>query len=153
MLSSDFRRLLAAALVVTTTFITLPVSAADFSTASPVIGSVSTVGTVDLRGIGIAREGTLFSGDSIRAHEKGYAKILLGTGDKIELYEKTDVSLNRDAQGVKIAMNTGMIGFTAKSPLRVDVAPFEVIANGDASGNVAITSSGTGGVKAISGKV
>src|SRR5581483_5972271 len=98
MLSSDFRRLLAVALVITTTFITLPVSAADFSSARPVIGSVSAVGTVDLHGVGIAREGTLFSGDTIRSGEKGYAQVLLGTGDKVELFEKTDVSVNRDAE-------------------------------------------------------
>jgi hypothetical protein len=101
----------------------------------------------------MSQEGTLFSGDSIRSHEKGYAKVLLGTGSKIELYEKTDVTLNSDKQGVKIAMNTGNLGFTAKSTLRVDVAPFEVIASDNAAGNVAVMSPTTAGVRAISGKV
>src|SRR5205085_2613178 len=98
-------------------------------------------------------EGTLFAGDNVRAREKGYAKILLGTGSKIEISEKTDVSVNRDAQGVKIAMNTGTVGFTATSSLRIDVAPFEVIASDGSSGNVAIMSPTTGGVRAINGKV
>jgi len=153
MLSSDFRRIVAVALVLTTTFITMPLSAADFSSAKPVIGSISVVGAVDLRGVRMSQEGTLFAGDSIRAHDKGYAKILLGTGSKIELSEKTDLSVNRDAQGVKIAMNTGTVGFTASSPLRIDVMPFEVTATDGASGNVAITGPATAGVRAINGKV
>jgi hypothetical protein len=153
MLSCDLRRLVATALVFSTVLVTMPVSAADFGTSKSVIGSVSAVGPVELRGIGISQEGTLFAGDSIRAGQKGYAKVLLGTGSKIELSEKTDVNVNRDAQGVKIAMNTGTIGFTASSPLRIDVMPFEVTATDNASGNVAIMSSTTAGVRAINGKV
>jgi hypothetical protein len=153
MLSCDFRRLVAVALVLSTIFITMPLSAADFSTGRTVLGSVSAVGSVSLRGVGISQEGTLFPGDSIRANEKGYAKVLLGTGSKIELMQKTDLTVNRDSQGVKIAMNTGTIGFEAHSPLRIDVAPFEVTASDDATGNVAIMSSATAGVRAINGKV
>jgi hypothetical protein len=153
MLSCDCRRLVAVALVLTTMVITMPLSAADFTSARPVLGSVSAVGSVYLRGVGISQEGTLFPGDSIRANEKGYAKVLLGTGSKIELMEKTDLTVNRDSQGVKVAMNTGTVGFTAHSPLRIDVAPFEVTATDDASGNVAIMSSTTAGVRAINGKV
>src|SRR5689334_8918814 len=153
MLSCYCRRLVAVALVLTTTFITMPVSAADFTNARPVIGSVSAVGSVYLRGVGISQEGTLFAGDSIRANEKGYAKVLLGTGSKIEVTEKSDLTVNRDAQGVKIAMTTGTIGFTAHTPLRIDVMPFEVTATDDASGNVAVMSSTTAGVRAFNGKV
>jgi hypothetical protein len=153
MLSCDFRRLVAVALTLTTTFITMPLSAADFSTTRPVIGSISAIGSVDLRGVGISQEGTLFAGDSIRSHEKGYAKVLLGTGSKIELNEKTDVNINRDAQGVKIVMNSGLVGFTARTSLRIDVLPFEITATDDASGNVAIMSPTSAGVRAMNGKV
>jgi hypothetical protein len=153
MLSCNYRRLVAVALVLTTTFITMPLTAADFTSARPVLGSVSAVGSVYLRGVGISQDGTLFPGDTIRANEKGYAKVLLGTGSKIELMEKTDLTLNRDSQGVKVAMNTGTIGFTAHSPLRIDVMPFEVTASDDASGNVSVMSSTTAGVRAINGKV
>jgi hypothetical protein len=131
----------------------MPLTAADFTSARPVLGSVSAVGSVYLRGVGISQDGTLFPGDTIRANEKGYAKVLLGTGSKIELMEKTDLTLNRDSQGVKVAMNTGTIGFTAHSPLRIDVTPFEVTASDDASGNVSVMSSTTAGVRAINGKV
>jgi hypothetical protein len=153
MLCCDFRRLVAVGLVLTTIFITMPVSAADFSNARPVIGSVTAVGSVYLRGVGISQGGTLFPGDSIRASEQGYAYVLLETGSKIELAENTDITVNRDSQGVKIAMTTGGIGFTAHTGLRVDVMPFEVTASDDASGNVVFMSPATAGVRAINGKV
>jgi hypothetical protein len=153
MFNLDLRRMLTVTLVLTTVFITMPVSAADFSTAKSVIGSVSAVGPVELRGIGISQEGTLFAGDSIRAGVKGYAKVLLGTGNKIELAEGTQVQVNRDAQGVKIAMNTGTLGFTAPAPIRIDILPFEVVATDGAAGNVAIINLGSAGVRSINGKV
>jgi len=145
--------MLAVTLVLTTVFVTMPVSGADFSTAKSVMGSVSAIGPVQLRGIGISQEGTLFPGDSIHAGKKGYAKVLLGTGSKIELAENTDVQVNRDSQGIKIAMNTGTVGFTALAPLRVDVSPFEVTASDGAAGNVAIMGPNTAGVRAVNGKV
>jgi hypothetical protein len=153
MLSCDFRRIVAVALVFMTALVTMPVSAADFTTTRPVIGSVSAVGPVELRGVGISQEGTLFTGDRIRAGQKGYAKVLLGTGTKIELAENTDVNVNRDAQGIKIAMSFGTVGFTANSPLRIDLLPFEVTATDGAAGHVAVMSSKAAGVRAINGKV
>ena len=143
MLSRDFRRILAVVLVLTMTFVAMPLSAADFPITAPAIGSVSSVGSVDLRGVGISEETTLFAGDNIRSHEDGTANVLLGTGSKIELSSDTDVNVSRDRLGVKIAMNTGTVGFTARTPLRIDVLPFEVTASDDASGNVFLTSSKT----------
>jgi hypothetical protein len=145
--------MVAVALVFSTVLITMPVSAADFTTTKSVIGSVSVVGPVELRGVGISQEGTLFSGDRIRAGQKGYAKVLLGTGSKIELDEQTDININRDAQGVKVAMNTGTVGFTAAAPLRIDLLPFEVTATDGAAGRIAVMNSSTGGVRALNGKV
>src|SRR6478672_8330862 len=121
MLCFGLKRLVAVALVLSTVLITMPVSAADFTTNKSVIGSVSAVGPVELRGIGISQEGTLFAGDRIRAGQKGSATVLLGTGTKILLSQQGDININRDAQGVKIAMNAGTVGFTANSPLRIDV--------------------------------
>jgi len=153
MLSRTIRGLMAVGLASLMVLVTMPLSAADFSTARPVIGSVSAVGSVELRGVGISQEGTLFSGDSVRANVKGYAKVLIGTGSKIELSEKTDVRFKRDAQGIQIAMNSGLVGFTAKTPLRIDVAPFEVSASDDASGSVLIANPLSADVRAINGKV
>src|SRR5215470_10922471 len=153
MLSGAPRRLVAVTLVLLTVFVTMPVSASDLSTPKTVIGSVSAVGPVELRGITISQEGTLFPGDTIRSGQKGYAKVQLGAGGKIELGEKTDVKVGRDAQGIKLTMNTGTMGFTAHTPLRIDVMPFELIASDDAAGNVAIIGSRAAGVRALNGKV
>jgi len=153
MLKPNMRRMVAVALVITTTFITMPVSAADFPAAKPVIGSVSAVGPVELRGVNISQEGTLFGGDNIRAGQKAYAKVLLGTGSKIELAEKTDVTVNRDAEGVLVAMKTGTVGFTARTPVRIDVLPFEITASDNSAGHVAIMTSTTAGVRAVNGKL
>src|SRR5215510_7018702 len=152
MLNGAPRRLIAATLVLMTVFVTMPVSAADFSTTKTVIGSVSAVGQVELRGIAISQEGTLFAGDIIRTNQKGFAKVLLGSG-KIELLEKTNIQVNRDAQGLKVAMNAGMIGFSAHTPLRIDILPFELIATDDSSGNLAILPSGAAALRTINGKV
>src|SRR5262245_64593269 len=85
MLSCGARRLVAVTLVLTTVVVTMPLSGADLSKTKSIIGSVSAVGPVQLRGIGISQEGTLFPGDSIRSGQKGYAKVILGTGSKIEV--------------------------------------------------------------------
>src|SRR5215470_4628776 len=152
MLSGATRRLIAATLVLMTVFVTMPVSASDFSTSKTVIGSVSGVGLVELRGIAISQEGTLFPGDTIRSGQKGFAKVLLG-GGKIELLEKTSINVHRDAQGVKVAMNAGMINFSARTPLRIDVLPFEFIVADDASGNLAILPSSAAALRTINGNV
>src|SRR5438552_7948430 len=154
MLNSEVRKMVAVVLLLTTTLITMPLSGADFTTpARPVLGSVSAVGPVELRGIRISQEGTLFAGDSIRADVKGYAKVLLGDSGKIELAENTDVNVNHDGQGVKIAMNAGTVGFTSGTSLRIDALPFEVTATDGAAGNIAIMSPTVAGVRAINGKV
>jgi len=145
-------KIVAAALVFSTLVITTPVSAADFTTSKSVIGSVSALGQVELRGVGITQEGTVFAGDRIRSGQKGYAKVLLGTTGQIELIGQTDVSVDRDAQGIKIAMNTGAVGFTAKTPLRIDFMPFEITASDGAAGHVAVRT-GSAGIRAITGKV
>jgi len=130
----------------------MPLSGADFSKSNPVIGSVKAAGSVELRGVQISREGTLFAGDTIRTRTDGYARLVLSSGDKIEVAQNTDVNVNRDAQGVQIAMNTGVLGFAAHSPLRIDVLPYEVVASDNASGNVVIGST-TAGIRAIDGKL
>src|SRR4029453_75774 len=91
MLSGAPRRLVALTLVLMTVFVTMPVSAADFSTSKTVIGSVSAVGPVELRGIAISQEGILFPGDSIPTGKEGFAKFFLG-GGKTGLWKKTSTT-------------------------------------------------------------
>jgi hypothetical protein len=137
----------AVALVFTTTFITTPLSAADFGKTA--LGSVSAVGNVQLRGISISQEGTLFAGDSIRAADKAYAKVLLKKGSKIEVGEKTEITVGSEA----IAMVAGNLGFTSgKDALRIAFHPFEILAS-DATGNVSVNKGTAAGVRAINGKL
>jgi hypothetical protein len=135
------------------TFVTVPLSAKDLPGASRMIGSVGAVGRVALRGVAISGDGTLFSGDHIRVHEKGYAKVLAGTGSKLELFENSDVNIRQEGKELKIAMTGGMVGFVASAPVRVTLSSFEVTGTGNASANVAIMNSTTAGVRALNGDV
>lgn len=155
MLNRDFRRIVAVALVLTTTFITMPVSAADFPAAKPVIGSVSAIGPVELRGVVISQEGTLFAGDSIRSLGKGYAKVAFTSGNKIEMNENAQVQVSSDKEGTRVLLAAGNIGFSAAkaTPLRLAVQPFEIVATDSAGGNVAVQASGIAGVRTTKGKV
>ncbi|MBI4473326.1 MAG: hypothetical protein HY646_11710 [Acidobacteria bacterium] len=155
MLSRDFRRMVAVALALTTTFITMPVSAADFPAAKPVIGSVSVSGPVQLRGVAISQEGTLFAGDSIRSLGKGYAKVSFTGGNKIEMDQNAQVQVTSDKEGTRVLLAAGNIGFSAAkaTTLRMAVQPFEIVAAGDAGGNVVVQPSGIAGVRTTKGKV
>jgi hypothetical protein len=150
---SIVRETLSIVLMLAITFVTVPLLAKDLPTASRMIGSVGAVGQVDLRGVTISGDGTLFSGDRIQVHKKGYAKVLVGAGSKVELFENSDVNIQQDSKEIKIAMNGGMVGFTANTPVRVNLASFEVTGKDNASANVAITSPTTAGVRAVSGDV
>src|ERR1051326_729907 len=58
-------------LVLVTIITTIPVSASEF-TGKGVIGSVTVVGAVELRGVRLSEEATLFLGDQLRVADKGY---------------------------------------------------------------------------------
>ncbi len=153
MLTSYLRKSVAVALALTLTFITMPVSGADLTTGKA-LGSVTAIGAVELRGVALSQEGTLFAGDSIRSLEKGFAKIALNGGNKIEMDQKAQVQVATDAQGARVLLAAGNIGFSAArgTPLRLAVQPFEIVAS-DAGGNVAVQSSGIAGIRATKGKV
>ena len=140
-------------LILAITFLTVPLSATDLQVASRMIGSVGAVGPVDLRGVAITGDGTLFSGDRIHVYEKGYAKVLAGAGSKVEVFESSDVNFQQDGKEIRIAMNGGMVGFTANTPVRVTMGSFEIIGKDSASATVAMTSSTSAGVRAVSGDV
>jgi len=118
----------------------MPVSAADLYKPKPALGSVSANGKVEVRGISISEEGTLFAGDSIKSLDKAYAKVLLRNGSKLELAEKTEINVQPDGENVQVAMATGMMGFTSLgNRLRIKVQPYEVVSSSDASGNVTVS--------------
>jgi len=132
---------------------TSPVSAAEI-TAPANIGSVSAIGSVQLRGVGVS-EGTLFSGDRLNVAQGAYAKVVLGSGPKIEVGGSSDVTVTRDADAVNIQLTSGNIAFTGngQKPVRVRVGSYEVTATGTARGSVAFVGSEAFGVRVIDGTV
>src|SRR5580704_12583803 len=95
-------------------FTTAPISAADFNT-KPVLGSVSAVGSVSLRGVTISQEGTLFPGDQVSVGAKGYAKVTLLNGHKLELASMTKLTVVGSKQSAQLQVTSGNMGFTTQS--------------------------------------
>jgi len=146
-------RFLALSLAILMLGATAPVSAAEF--ASPAnIGSVSAVGSVQLRGVGIS-EGTLFSGDRLTVAPGAYAKVVLGAGPKVEVGENSNVTVSKDNDAVNIQMTSGNIAFSnnGQKPVRVRIGNFEVTAVGQSRGTVAFVGSGAFDVRMLEGTV
>jgi len=132
---------------------TAPVSAAEIA-APANIGSVSAVGSVQLRGVGIS-EGTLFSGDRLNVAPGGYAKVVFGAGPKIEVDGNSDVTVSKDADSINIQMTSGNIAFTGngQKPVRVRVGTYEITTTSQARGSVAFVGSEAFGVRVMDGTV
>jgi len=122
-------------------------------TAPANIGSVSAVGSVQLRGVSVS-EGTLFSGDRLNVAPGSYAKVVLGAGSKVELDGNTNVTLSKDADAISIQMTSGNLAFTgSQKPVRVRVGNFEVTAAGQTRGSVAFVGTDAFGVRVMEGSV
>ena len=72
---------------------TLPLSAADGTSRATSIGQVSARGAVDLRGVRISDDGTLFSGDRMNVGSGAYATVALKAGPRIEADSGSDVTV------------------------------------------------------------
>jgi len=144
---------IALSLAILTLVATTPVSAAEIA-APANIGSVSAVGSVQLRGVGIS-EGTLFSGDRLNVAPGGYAKVVLGSGPKVEVGERSDVTVSKGTDAINIQMTSGNIAFSGngQKPVRVRIGAFEVTAAGQSRGNVAFVGSGAFHVRVLDGAV
>ncbi len=101
-----------------------------------VLGSVSTVGPVHLRGVLISGEGTLFPNDSLEVPAGAYAKVLLATGARIELGDKSRLTLVSEGRGVQLVLDSGVLGFaeSGSPPIIVTVAGAHVVGSGGAVG-------------------
>jgi hypothetical protein len=144
---------MALSLAILTLVGTAPVSAAEI--ASPAnIGSVSAVGSVQLRGVGIS-EGTLFSGDRLNVAPGGYAKVVLGSGPKVEVGGNSDVTVEKGSDAINIQMTSGNIAFSGngEKPVRVRIGAYEITAAGQFRGSVAFVGSGAFGVRVLDGNV
>jgi hypothetical protein len=146
----NITRVIALSLAVLICVGTAPLSAAEVATAN--IGSVSAVGSVQLRGVGVS-EGTLFSGDRVNVAPGSYAKVVLGSGPKVELGGSADVVVSKNNDAVNIQLKAGNIAFTGngEKPVRVQVGAYEITASGQARGTVAFVGSEAFGVRVMDG--
>ena len=132
---------------------TTPVSAADFSTNAS-LGSVSGVGSVQVRGVLVNQEGTLFPGDRVRTGGKSYAKVLLLNGNKLELSSDTEFVVNKNGQNISVGLSTGTLAFTAsKTPVTITIGNYEVVPKAGSGGNIAFIGSEAAGVRMMTGSV
>ena len=134
---------------------TMPLSAAEGTSRATSIGQVSANGAVDLRGVRISGDGTLFSGDRMNVGSGAYAKIALGAGPKIEVGSGSDVTVTRETDNVLVQLTSGNVAFKGdgKSPIHVRVGAYEVTVPGDASGNVAYVGKDVFDVRVLTGSV
>jgi hypothetical protein len=132
----------------------MPLSAAEISRAAS-IGQVSANGAVDLRGVRINGDGTLFSGDRMNVGSGGYAKIALGSGPRVEVGAGSDVTVTREADKVQVNMASGNVSFKGdgQSPIHVRVGAYDVTVPGSASGNVAYVGKDVFVVRVLTGSV
>jgi len=147
-------RSLALLLVVLLVVTTMPLSAADVSRAAS-IGQVSANGAVDLRGVRISGDGTLFSGDRMNVGSGGYARVALGAGPRIEVGAGSDVTVTRESDKVQVTMASGNVAFKGdgKSPIHVRAGAYDVTVPGNASGNIAYVGKDVLGVRVLTGSV
>jgi hypothetical protein len=144
-------RLTALSLVLLLTF-TLPLTAAD-KTAHATIGSVSSVGSVQLRGVALSTDGTLFSGDRLNVGPGSYARVIAGTGHKLEVGSNSDVVVSREGDNTNLEMASGNVAFkgNGKGSTRVRIGAFDVALSSDAAGNIAFVGSKAFGVRLSGG--
>ena len=120
------------------------------------IGSVSAVGSVRLRGVGLVREGTIFAGDSIRTGNEAYARLSLAGGQQIELGGATDVEVESTDTRVEIAMRSGSVAFASpdsSAGMSIGVASYEVVAQQGSTGEITFLDDGQVGVRSLEGSI
>ena len=99
-LSKILSLLLASVLFMSPTLI----SAADIPSRTA-IGSIRAVGNVQLRGISVAGEGTLFLGDTITTGKDSRGDLILGDGSKVEVFNNTQCVVKTDNQHTTVRLH------------------------------------------------
>jgi len=130
----------------------MPISAAESSSIAEVLGSVSGAGNLQLRGVAVDHEGTLFAGDDLRAGVKSHAKVILKNGSKVELFSDTRCVVSRVNQGIELNLLSGNLGFaTSKAPVSIHLGPYEVLPQPGTTGGVQLFGGDFAGIRVISG--
>jgi hypothetical protein len=151
---SRFRNLTSLLLVLLLVFATMPapVSASNIPSPTSSLGSVSGTGTVEVRGVAVRQEGTLFPGDRVRTGSKSYAKVILVNGNKVELSSDTAFTVNRANQEIRLEVTSGGVAFTAsQNPIAIVIGKYEIVPQAGSSGTVAFTGSNLAGVHMLKG--
>lgn len=132
---------------------TTPILASDLSQPPSVLGSVAGNGVIEVRGVHVTGESTVFIGDAIQTGNQSYAKLALVDGNKVELFSDTRMVFRRQPQirGVLTAGNLGF-GVSAK-PIVIEVGGFEIVPSTDATGGVAFLNDNYAGVRVRTGSV
>jgi predicted nucleic acid-binding Zn-ribbon protein len=151
---SSLFRLLTLAIVFFTALGTTPrfLAAAEPRAA---IGSVTSVGSVELRGIPVVHDATLFAGDVVRSGPNSSAKLALSSGHKVELGSNSEVTVGETGVLAEVALALGNLAFSGsgQSPMVVRIAPFEVSLTDAGSGSVSLEGPDTVGVRASAGSL
>jgi hypothetical protein len=142
------KRSIALTLAVLLTVCNLPLLAADKS-----IGSVSSVGSVQLRGVALSSDGTLFSGDRLTVGPGSSAKVVASAGQKLQIEANSNVVVSRDGDNTNLQMASGNVGFkgNGKGTTRVQIGEYDVVVSPDATGNIAFVGSQAFGVRLSGG--
>src|SRR5262245_11240482 len=153
MRSEDLRRFVAVGLLMSTLFVTMPVSAAELAGTRTTLGSVSGSGLVSLRGVSMLQEGTLFDGDILEVGAKGYARVMLVAGHRLELDASTKISIRQTDENISIQVNSGNVAFTRadNAALLISAGPYEIRPARGASGSLALVGKDSVGLRSIKG--
>jgi hypothetical protein len=150
----SLRAICASALILSMVISTTSLSAAEVASSDKIVGSVRARGVVQLRGMPVKNEGTVFQGDEVRSQDKSQADVMLADGNKIELFANTGSKISRSNNVTHIDMSAGNMGFFASSkPFVVSVGAYEVLPQAQARGGVAFLSDDLVGFRAMSGNL
>jgi ferric-dicitrate binding protein FerR (iron transport regulator) len=133
---------------------TAQIGASDFPKSRTVLGSIAGNGTIELRGVRISGESTVFTGDAVKTGNRSYAKLALADGNKVELFADTRASFSRGPEEVRAVLTAGNLGFgVSAKPFVIDVGGFEIVPSADASGGVAFLNEDYAGIRVRTGSV
>jgi hypothetical protein len=80
-----------------------------------IAGAISAVGSVNLRGIPITRDGTVFSGDRIQVGPASYARLSVGKGVVLEAGAGADLTLTLEGKEMRVRVASGTVAFRDRS--------------------------------------
>jgi len=152
-LTKVFRTCISVGMIAVLIF-TAQISANDFPKSRTVLGSIAGNGTIELRGVSITGESTVFAGDAVKTGGRSYAKLALTDGNKVELFADTRASFSRGPEELRAVLTAGNLGFgVSAKPFVIDVGGFQIAPSADATGGVALLNDEYAGIRVRTGSV